>query len=464
MDDQADRTKQKPVPKFVFRLRRNLQKRDQDWKHRWRKFRRHTLPHYRRVFFRLPRLAILSFLRQFTEVRSGFVELKEHVRSELAPVTTTEEAHRKVPLKGDKYTAAAYNVRPIIHPEHPQVELRRILIVGGMDFLGAALVKRLNTIGLTSITIADDLPDERWSNLPPLTFDEFLPLDELIKMPERSKLLSSFSHIFYLREWDEGESSLLLPRRLIACISGLECKFISLACASSLGAYPHRKELAMGETDFLRPETKAGVMALLFDRYARNKLTSHNYLSLKHYRVFGPNERSNGSLYGLIKRTYEEISERGVVQLPSALKPTSPEGLRLHDFLYVNDAARYIAQLGLGAAEGFREIGSGVSATALDVVNSVFAALNLPPKIDWTDSPYLSPSVQPEKADISWLESAAERVPPLTLDEAVRDYVINYLKTGRLVSESVPDESSVDESGNTRIPSRKRPFTPKLSA
>src|SRR5207237_5201991 len=62
----------------------------------------------------------------------------------------------------------------------------RILVTGGAGFIGSALIWDLNQRGVDDILVADFLrsDEEKWKNLVPLRFNDYMEADELLRRVE----------------------------------------------------------------------------------------------------------------------------------------------------------------------------------------------------------------------------------------------------------------------------------------
>jgi ADP-L-glycero-D-manno-heptose 6-epimerase len=65
------------------------------------------------------------------------------------------------------------------------LEQGKILVTGGAGFIGSALIWGLNRPGLRNILVCDQLgEDEKWRNLAPLRFDDYISAEKLIELVE----------------------------------------------------------------------------------------------------------------------------------------------------------------------------------------------------------------------------------------------------------------------------------------
>ncbi|MEI6070586.1 MAG: NAD-dependent epimerase/dehydratase family protein [Verrucomicrobiae bacterium] len=353
-------------------------------------------------------------------------------------------------------TAKSPGIRPIQNKEVAS-RFRNVLVVGGMDFFGAALVHELNAVGFREITITDSLSDGVCSGLPTLKFREFLSHDE-VKESSRFRQWTDFSHVFFLDRW--AEDSIGFPKLLLAAIFKSGGRFIALSPAASMGAIGPAE--ARHHPENFRPRTPGGVLSCLFDRYAVSKSPDKNYISLKHHQLFGPGEQPGSGLGGLVKSCHSQIRSTGSVRLPPALGPDAPEGRRKFDFFSILDAARvalYLSQSHI--AEGIYELGSGASATPGDLARAVLAATGSEGKIVWDNTlGYEPPPPQPEQAFLGRLLEAGWNPSPTDLNAAVRDYTSTYLDHEIQLGEEPPKPASAPEESRseprTSLPPKRK--------
>jgi len=407
-------------------------------------------------------------IQQYYEWQRAYLDLRKRIDRELNPTPpqglSEELIHRPVGALPAKATDVVTNFRVGIRAEASHSDLRRILLVGRMDFFGFAVAQQLNNLGFGNILIADHLDGPRCDRLPLLEFDDVLALSELeTTLERRPKSLGSFSQIFYFGPWGEGESPLTLPKALLQLAVENKGRLISFSSASSLGARPSREEITAGRILGLRPEGKAPVMAHLMDRLALRRSPA-NYLAIKHYRTFGPGESGDGCLYGVIRRAFEQIRSQGKVSLPVDLSPEKVEGRRKHDFLYIKDAAAMAVSLAAHeGASGICEIGSGEAHSITEVVRTVFQEMGREPAIEYTEDTPVCVSPEPEKADLSRLRKLGCSHTPKTLSDAVRDYLKEHLERGELSWRETlvePEPADVDVAvEKSRV--SPRPFLPK---
>ncbi len=464
----------KRVPKLVFKIRRRIRHFLDRLAEDFATLKKDDFRESRHLARRLYRRALKALQIQWNDLRLAVRELRARVQSELQPVEPASEKAApigKTLLPRESRPVTPLSARPAALREST-LNFDRVLVVGGMEFFGAALVRHLNHQGVRNIVIADTLDKDCWQNLPSLQFEEFLSLAELTQgLSSRGRAHGPFSHVFYCGDWDVGESPLALPKALLAAVADSGGRLISVASAASLGPDPDRKDILKSLPEKFRPRTRAGVMACLFDRHAFAVVPPRSYLSLKHYRLFGPGERQDGVLYGLASGIHEQITASGRIRLPECLNPEEPEGRREHDFLYVGSAAAMAVWLAeTEVSSGIYELGSGRPARAIDMVRAVASAHHVKPDLAWHKDGCAPPSAEPSRADLARLREIGWTAEEPPLDAMVKNFVDFLIRGNDLeAAEAAPvaispvKKESVPAPSPRIFPARKKPFRPRTS-
>jgi ADP-L-glycero-D-manno-heptose 6-epimerase len=324
----------------------------------------------------------------------------------------------------------------------------RILVTGGAGFVGSAIIWELNRRGATNILVTDFLgKDEKWKNLVPLRFSDYLEADEFLQHLSHSPgLFSNISTIFHLgacSSTTETDASYLIRNNFeytkalahFALDGGR--RFVYASSAATYGG------IAAGlpetvDLDSLRPLNMYGYSKHLFDQYAARAGMLHRMTGLKYFNVFGPNEHHKGEMRSVVHKAFHQILESGTASLFKSYRPEFADGCQRRDFLYVKDAAEatiFLAEHIDGG--GLYNIGSGEANTWLSLVNAIFSALNREPAIQFIEMPdYLREKYQYFTcAHIDKLRSAGFNGRMTPLPDAVSDYVKHYLVPGKHLGE-----------------------------
>jgi ADP-L-glycero-D-manno-heptose 6-epimerase len=157
-------------------------------------------------------------------------------------------------------------------------------------------------------------------------------------------------------------------------------------------------------------------------------------VGLKYYNVFGPNERHKDDMRSLVAKSYEQIQATGEIGLFKSYHPEYTDGNQMRDFLYVKDAVAMTIHLAnTPSANGLFNLGSGQANTWNTLATAIFDALKLKPNIQYIDMPeQLKGKYQYYTcANTDKLRSSGYTADGYSLQDAVKDYVQNYLVTGK---------------------------------
>lgn len=317
----------------------------------------------------------------------------------------------------------------------------QILVTGGAGFIGSALIARLNQMGFENILVVDRLGnDERFKNLVPLKFDDYLESDHFSHLlSANSFLLNDIKTVFHLgacSSTTEKDCHFLIENNYeftkALCKWSLENK-ARFVYASSAATYGDGKQGMDDQEEALhrlRPLNMYGYSKHLFDLYAQRQGFLEKIAGLKYFNVFGPNEQHKGDMRSVVNKAFHQISETGKVQLFKSYHPNYRDGEQVRDFLYVKDAVEMTIHLAqVESANGLYNLGSGIANTWVILAKAIFQAMGKPETIEFIEMPeYLKPKYQYfTKADITKLRKTGYSESITSLNEAVGDYVQNYL-------------------------------------
>ena len=332
-----------------------------------------------------------------------------------------------------------------------------IVVTGGAGFIGSNLVAGLEERGETEVVVCDRLRHEdKWRNIAKRELtDVVLPEDlpaflegrgsEVGGSEVQGSEVRAVFHMGAISSTTETDADLILStnvhlsRDLWRWCAERQVPFIYASSAATYGDGAEgfdddgsREGLAR-----LRPMNPYGWSKHLFDRMvarwvADGAPTPPQWVGLKFFNVYGPNEYHKGAMQSIVAKTFPVASAGGPVTLFRSHNPDYPDGGQLRDFVSVQDCVSVMLWL-LDHPEtsGLFNLGTGEARTFLDVVGSLFAALDREPAVEWVDTPaeiryryqYFT------QAEMGRLRAAGYDQPFLSLEEGIGDYVTGYLAT-----------------------------------
>jgi ADP-L-glycero-D-manno-heptose 6-epimerase len=334
------------------------------------------------------------------------------------------------------------------------LERGTVLVTGAAGLIGSAVVWALNQRGHERIIAVDRLDrSEKWRNLVPLRFDDYLEADALRDKIDRGLLddVRTVIHLGACSSTTETDGRYLVDNNFTYTKMLAEWALqhgIRFAYASSAATYGALEGQLSDRLDItrLRPLNMYGYSKQLFDLHASTRGYLDRIVGLKYFNVFGPNEDHKGDMRSVVNKAFGQILETGRVRLFKSYRPEFADGEQRRDFLYVKDAVDMTLHLvDQPGAQGLFNIGSGESHTWRELVNAVFSALGRPAEIEFIEMPVeLRAKYQyATEASLERLHDAGYRRPTTPLTDAVRDYVTRYL---------VPDRHLGDERAGDAIP------------
>lgn len=319
-----------------------------------------------------------------------------------------------------------------------------IVITGAAGFIGSCLVGGLNEAGYRDLVLVDDF--SRTDKLPNYEYKDYTELvDRAVFFDWLAKEQASVQYIFHLgartdtTEFDvriHTELNLEYSKRIWqACVEfGIPLVYASSAATYGDGAYGFDDEDA-SILPKLQPLNPYGDSKQAFDLWAlaqENK--PYQWVGLKFFNVYGPNEYHKGRMASVIFHAYQQISSSKNMKLFRSHRHDYPDGGQLRDFIYVKD----VVQLCLWLMEnrqvkGLYNLGTGQARSFLDLAKGVFMAMQLPEQINFVDTPLDIRDKYQYFTEAKMIKLAKVGYPNTftSLEAGIHDYVTNYLNLGK---------------------------------
>lgn len=328
---------------------------------------------------------------------------------------------------------------------------KRILVTGGAGFIGSALVWGLNQRGCDQVVIVDRLGrSEKWRNLVPLRYEDYLEADDLFEHLEYG-LLGAFDVVLHLgacSSTTETDAEYLVhnnfeyTKNLAIWATQNDARFLYASSAATYGlgeAGMDDGADTVEELSRLRPLNMYGYSKHMFDLWAARNGLLDQIVGLKYFNVFGPNEAHKGDMMSLVAKAVPQVRDTGRLKLFRSHHPDYADGEQMRDFLYVKDAVAMTLHLADHDATGLFNIGSGSASTWLDVADALFGALDKSREIDFIDTPeHLRAKYQYfTEANLERLEGTGYDGPHTPLDDAIREYVSDYILPDRRLGDPI---------------------------
>jgi ADP-L-glycero-D-manno-heptose 6-epimerase len=316
-----------------------------------------------------------------------------------------------------------------------------IVVTGGAGFIGSAFVWRLNCENIDDIIIVDRLgTTDKWKNLVNLRFVNYFHKDDFLQMIYNDTLpfeVEAIIHMGACSSTTERDADYLWQNNYVytghlaeyAIEHGI--RFIYASSAATFGDGTQGFSDDHSKINKLRPINMYGYSKQVFDLRVLRHSWENKIAGIKFFNVFGPNEYHKADMTSVIFKAFHQIKETGKVKLFKSYLPKYPDGGQLRDFVYVKDCIDVMWWLfNNPAANGIFNLGTGKARTWNDLIKAVFAAMGIKTNIEYIEMPE---SLRNQyqyftEAKMDKLKAADCPVAFSSLEDSVRDYVVNYLQ------------------------------------
>ena len=314
-----------------------------------------------------------------------------------------------------------------------------IVVTGAAGFIGSCLVSKLNTLGHTNLILVDDFSKiDKAENLHNKKFDSKIERDVFEKWLEQNP--GKVSYVFHIgARTDTTEFNKEIFDRLNVAYTKMLWNYcfknnIPFVYASSAATYGGG-EFGYVDDEMqipkLQPLNPYGWSKQEFDIWALQQTqTPPNWVGLKFFNVYGPNEYHKNRMASVIMHAFNQIKENGKVKLFRSHRADYKDGWQIRDFVYVKDVVSVCIYLFQNKIKsGIYNLGTGKARSFYDLAVATFEAMNTPIAIEFIDIPAdIRDTYQYfTEAEMSKLIEAGYKNPFASLEDGVGDYVKNYL-------------------------------------
>ena len=318
------------------------------------------------------------------------------------------------------------------------------LVTGGAGFIGSNMVAALSERN-HEVAVCDWLrDDERWRNLAKHEISEIIEPETLPEwLKRKGDRLRAVVHMGAISATTETNVDLIAARNIRATLELIEwCSQaqVPLIYASSAATYGDGKQgfddsFSRASLAKLRPLNAYGWSKHVVDRRLARMVEDGaklppQWVGLKFFNVYGPNEYHKGSMRSLIARNFSAVQRGEPLRLFRSYHADYADAGQMRDFIYVRDCVDVMLWL-LDHANisGLYNLGTGQARTWMDLAKALYAALGRAPNVEIIDMPIeLQAKYQYyTQAAMAGLRKIGYSRPFTSLEDGIGHYVEQYL-------------------------------------
>lgn len=323
-----------------------------------------------------------------------------------------------------------------------------IIVTGGAGFIGSALLWGLNQRGQEDILLVDDVDhQEKEHNIAGLKYEELVEIKEF-----REKLnagdydsvkIEAILHMGAISSTTETNWELLednnveYSKGIIRwCQShGVRCVYASSGATYGDGSHGYSDDHDL--FDALQPLNLYGKSKLIVDIWASDGGFLNDVAGVRYFNVYGPNEYHKENMASVMFKKFAQMRDKGYIELFQSNSPDYKDGEQKRDFIYIKDVVQAtLWLLDHKDVNGVFNVGTGKARSWNDVARAMFAALRQAQgKQIKTDIRYIPIPKNLEnqyqnftQANIEKLRQAGYKEEMTSLEDAIGDYLKNYLQ------------------------------------
>ncbi len=313
-----------------------------------------------------------------------------------------------------------------------------IIVTGGAGFIGSCVVRTLNDAGIEDIIIVDNIAStDKWMNMRGKKYIKYVHKNELLNELYSYEDVTAIIHMGACSATTERDFDYLwnnnfeYTKTLWNYCAEKQISFIYASSAATYGDGNQGFDDKI-DIDLLQPLNGYGYSKQLFDLWVKHqaKKFPKQFVGLKFFNVYGPNEYYKGSMASMVFHGFNQIMKDGEIRLFKSCNSEYLDGEQLRDFVYVKDVCDVIMWLlKHGEVNGLFNVGTGRSQSFKELAEATFKALGKKSNIKYIDMPdHLRNKYQYyTKAEIKKLRDVGYDKTFLDIESGAEDYVQNHL-------------------------------------
>lgn len=319
------------------------------------------------------------------------------------------------------------------------------VVTGGAGFIGSNIAAAIEDRGLGAVVVSDHLRDQdKWLNLAKRALSDMILPERLFDfLGDNENGVKAVIHMGAISSTTEADVDLIFEnnfRLTLDLWNWCTAHNVPFIYASSAATYGDGSHGFVDDGDMeslakLRPLNPYGWSKHMFDRRvarltANNEATPPQWVGLKFFNVYGPNEYHKGSMQSVASKVFRDVAAGKQSTLFESHHPDYQHGGQLRDFIWVGDCVDVVLwMIENPQVSGLFNCGTGKARSFLDMVTAVYAAMGKQADINFVPTPieirdryqYFT------EADMNRLKAAGYDKPFTSLEDGIGAYVRDYL-------------------------------------
>lgn len=315
-----------------------------------------------------------------------------------------------------------------------------ILLTGASGFIGSNLLSLLNEKSISNLVLVDNFTPSKGTNLLSKSYTTKVHRDQLFDwLKINGKGVQAVYHLGARTDTTDRNQQIFHKLNLsyskriwrFCTKKQIPLVYASSAATYGLGALGFKDDHSLCSA--FMPLNPYAISKNEFDKWAvAQKEQPPFWAGLKFFNVYGPNEQHKGRMASVVFHAFQQIKHTGKMKLFKSHRQDIKDGDQQRDFICVQDIAQlcYFFMI-QQPASGLYNAGTGKARTFLDLVLATFTAMNIPPNIEFIDTPLdIRATYQYfTEADMTKTRQAGYMDSFTSLEEGVTKY-ITYLQEG----------------------------------